>query len=157
MEASINPQALTLPSNFRMFFSFPGNPVSYLGVTNSSGSLKVIVALSIDGRQRHIAVGPALTVGSWSHVVATYDGSRLTLHVNGDVAGQITGLAGAISIGATGVLLGGHRTSGNDFAFDGVVGRGRDLRLCTFARADCRALRAPEHEGRGSRASAIGN
>ena len=122
MEAWINPQSLTgPPSQFRMFFSFPGNPVSYLGITNSSGAWKVIVALSIAGKQQHMAVGPVLTPGTWYHTAATYDGSRLVLYVNGEVAGQITGLSGPLSIGTGGVLLGAHLSTGRGYAFNGSV------------------------------------
>ena len=109
MEAWINPQSAALPSRFRMFYSFPGAPASYLGITDAyGGSLKVIGALRINGTQRYLATGPTLTPGTWYHTALTYDGAQLTLFVNGSVAGQLTGLSGPISIGSS-VLLGATR------------------------------------------------
>jgi hypothetical protein len=121
MEAWIQPQSAILPSGFRMFFSFPGRPASYLGITNSGGALRVIAALWIGDRQRYISTGPVLTPGNWYHTAATYDGERMTLYVNGDIAGQITGLSGVVSLGTTGVLLGGHQSAGNSYNFVGAV------------------------------------
>jgi hypothetical protein len=121
LEAWIRPEDLTMPGRFRMFFSFPGNPASYLGITNAFGAPKIIAALWIGGKQRYLAAGPALATGSWYHAVATYDGAELSLYVNGALAAKTTGLGGPVSVGTRGVLLGGHPSSGSSYNFDGVV------------------------------------
>jgi hypothetical protein len=121
VESWINPQTQIMPSGFRMFYTFPGQPGSYLGVYNSGGVMRVIVALVINGVQRAIGAGPAIAVGSWYHVVATYDGAALTLYVNGTAVGQLTGLSGPVNVGGSGVLLGGYAVTGGNWNFDGFV------------------------------------
>jgi hypothetical protein len=122
LEAWINPQSAVLPSRFRMFYSFPGAPASYLGISDAyGGGIKVIAALRINGVQRYIALGPALSPGSWYHVVATYNGSRMVLYVNGTNVGELAGLSGAVTIGTAGVLLGGHPSAGYSYSFNGHV------------------------------------
>jgi hypothetical protein len=120
MEAWINPQEQTLPSEFRSFFSFIGNPTSYLGIYNDGGVLRSCVSLMISGVQRSYWAGPALSIGSWYHVVATYDGTNLTLYVNGSAVGQTSGLSGPLSVGAAGMVLGGYPIAG-DLSFDGLL------------------------------------
>ena len=121
MEAWVNPQTLTLPSHVQVFYSFPGQLASYLGISDWDGSLKVIVSLAINGVQRVFAAGPTLTVGTWYHVVATYDGAALTLYVNGTAVGQLTGGSGTVSVGTGGVWLGGYPATGNSYSFNGLV------------------------------------
>ena len=79
-----------------------------------------MVALMINGVQRSFVAGPALAVGSWYHVAATYDGSSLKLYVNGSLAGQLSGLSGPIGLGTGGMLFGGT-TIGGGYSFDGLV------------------------------------
>ena len=121
MEAWINPQTLTLPSHFRIFYSFTADPSSYLGIYDGDGSPRLCVALTINGVQRFLAMGPALSVGGWYHTAATYDGATLTLYVDGNLVGQVAGLTGSIAIGTGGVTLGGYPTAGSHFNFDGLV------------------------------------
>jgi hypothetical protein len=121
MEAWVNPQSLALPSGFRLFYSFPGQPASYLGVYDAGGTPKFVVSLVINGVQRSFAAGPPVTTGSWYHVVATYDGAALTLSVNGSPVGQLPGLSGLVDIGAAGIKIGGYPMAGANLSFDGVV------------------------------------
>ena len=121
LEAWIQPQTLTMPGGFRMFFSFPGRPASYLGMTRVNGAAKVIAALWINGKQHHMTVGPSLEQGQWYHTVTTYDGSRMKLYVNGLLAGQINDLSGPVSIGSSGVAIGAHPYSGYNYGFEGSV------------------------------------
>ena len=121
LEAWINLQSLASPSNFRLFYSFPGQLASYLGVYSGGGTPKVIVALVINGVQRSFVAGPSLVAGSWYHVVASYDGAALTLYVNGAAVGQLSGLSGPVSIGTGGVWLGGYPVSGSSYSFNGSM------------------------------------
>jgi len=121
MEAWINPGTTVLPSNYRLFYSFPGQPASYLGLYNGGSGLRAVVALVINGTQRSFMAGPMLNVGTWYHIVATYDGAALTLYINGTAAGQLTGLSGVVSVGTGGVLVGGYPIAGGQYSFDGGV------------------------------------
>ena len=110
-EAWISPFTSVLPSTVPDVLQLPRSPASYLGVTDAfGGGMKAIGALWIDSRQRYLATGPPLGVGSWNHTVMTYDGSRLTLYVNGTAVGQITGLERAALHWHGGNHLGGHST-----------------------------------------------
>ncbi len=42
---------------------------------------------------RHVPTGSALTVGVWSHIVATYDGTTMALYVNGVLVGSMPSAA----------------------------------------------------------------
>ena len=156
MEAWVNPQTLTLPEHFRMFYSFPGSPASYLGLNDGSGSARVILALKFNGVQRTIPGGPSLAVGAWTHVVATYDGTRLTLYENGSLVGQMTGLSGPITIGTQGVRLGGHPITGHQVQLRRAGRRGRDLQLRPERGAGRGALCAADGRGHSGRAPAGG-
>ena len=74
----ISPQAQIPPGQLRIFFSFPGNLSSYLAAYNDAGTMRAFASLMIDGVRQYIGLGPALSVGSWSHVALTYDGAELT-------------------------------------------------------------------------------
>jgi hypothetical protein len=121
IEAWFNPQTLSLPSHFRLLYSFPGQLASYLGVYDGGGSPKVVVSLVINGVQRWFVAGPTVVVGSWYYVVATYDGTQITLYVNGVAVGSMTGLSGPVDIGGGGVRLGGYPVVGSSFSFNGSV------------------------------------
>jgi hypothetical protein len=121
MEAWINPQSVTMPSGYRLFYSFPGQPGTYLGLFNGGGTPRIVVAMVINGVQRSFVAGPTVAVGSWYHVVGTYNGAELTLYVNGVAVGQLTGLSGPVSLGASGVQLGNYPVAGGSFGFNGLV------------------------------------
>jgi len=61
LEAWINPQTLTLPTHFGMFYSFPGSSASYVAVYDGGGTPQIIVSMPINGAQRVFVAGPALT------------------------------------------------------------------------------------------------
>src|SRR5205085_6802770 len=106
-----------MPSHYRIFYSFPGNPSTYLGVYDGDGTPKVVAALTINGVQRLLSAGPALVPGQWYHAVAVYDGTCLALYVNGALAGQITGLTGGITLGTAGMIIGGYPTPAYGYSF----------------------------------------
>jgi hypothetical protein len=119
LETWINPATVTLPSNYRMFFGFPGQNADYVGLYNDSGTPRVIVSLKINGLQRVFVAGPAVTTGTWYHVVVTYDGAAVVLYVNGVAVGQVAA-SGPVSPGTGGLLLGGYSTTGG-YGFSGVL------------------------------------
>jgi hypothetical protein len=121
MEAWVNPQSVTLPSGYRLFYSFPGQPGTYLGLYNAGGTARFIASMVINGVQRSYYAGPAVVTGTWYHVAATYDGTAMTMYINGTPVGQLTGLSGPLSLGASGVQLGGYPVTGASLGFDGLV------------------------------------
>ena len=121
MEAWVNPQSLTLPSGYRLFYSFPGQPGTYIGLYNGGGTPRFVVSMVINGVQRSFVGGPTVVAGSWYHVAATYDGAAMTLYINGAAVGQLAGLSGPLSLGASGVQLGSYPVAGASLGFDGFV------------------------------------
>jgi hypothetical protein len=121
MEAWVNPQSVTLPSGYRLFYSFPGQPGTYLGLYSAGGTARFIASMVINGVQRSYYAGPAVVTGTWYHVAATYDGTAMTMYINGAPVGQLTGLSGALSLGASGVQLGSYPVTGASLGFDGLV------------------------------------
>ena len=82
-------------------------PVSYL-TTNTSGSISAATASN------------ALATNTWSHLAATYDGSTLTLYVNGVVVNSAAVSASSM-ITSTGKLkIGGDSVFANEF-FQGLI------------------------------------
>jgi len=78
----------------------------YFGVGNGSGW--------VDLYARHI-----LQLGSWQHLAATYDGSNLSLFVNGALA-VATPCAGTIVYGSNPLAIGKNGWNATDY-FDGVL------------------------------------
>src|SRR5207302_1484856 len=111
LETWMNPATVTLPSHYRLFYGFPGQGADYVGLYDDSGTPRVIVSLKINGVQRVFVAGPAVTVGTWYHVVVTYDGAAVVLYVNGVAVGQVAA-SGPVSLGTGGRLLGGYPTTG---------------------------------------------
>ncbi len=71
------------------------------------------------GSKQEIISGTAYDLGSWNHIVGTYDGSTMTLYKNGvsigtrSTSGSITNSANNLNIG--------RRVSGSDRYFDGSI------------------------------------
>jgi hypothetical protein len=86
---------------------------------NDGGTPRVIVSLKINGVQRVFVAGPAVTAGTWYHVVVTYDGAALVLYMNGVAVGQVAA-SGPVSLGTGGLLLGGYPATGG-YGFSGVL------------------------------------
>src|ERR1051325_10528963 len=93
LETWMNPATVTMPSHYRLFYSFPGDGRSYVGLNDWDGTPRMIVSLVINGVQRVFAAGAGVMTGTWYHVVVTYDGSALVLYVNGVAIGQLSGLS----------------------------------------------------------------
>jgi len=119
LEAWMNPATVTMPSQYRLFYSFPGDARNYLGLYNSAGTPRLIVSLVINGVQQVFVAGPVITAGSWYHVVVTYDGAAIVLYVNGVAVGQVAA-NGPVGLGSGGLLLGGYTTTGG-YGFSGVL------------------------------------
>src|SRR6185503_9243645 len=67
-------------------------------------------------------IGPVLTVGSWSHVVGSYDGATLRLYVNGAAAGTAT--VGTLATGSGPAFLGHLGAEGGNpsiYPFSGAI------------------------------------
>src|SRR5262249_10800403 len=89
LETWVNPLTMTMPSHYRLFYSFAGQAGDYVGLSDWSGTPRVIASLVINGTQRVFAAGPAVTAGTWYHVVVTYDGAAAVLYVNGVAVAQV--------------------------------------------------------------------
>src|ERR1043166_10290053 len=57
LETWVKPATVTLPSNYRLFYGFPGQSADYVGLYNDSGTPRVIASLKINGVQRVFAAG----------------------------------------------------------------------------------------------------
>jgi len=72
---------------------------------HGGGSTKVPVTEVFVGGARTVAGPSALTINTWAHLAATFDGASLKLYVNGSlvsqqaVAGSVTTSSGALRIG----------------------------------------------------------
>ena len=88
---------------------------------NGNGLGRVLASAQINGVQRTITTANnTLAVGTWAHLVATYDGSSFVLYVNGAQTGTpVTGLSGTVSLGSGTARIGRDNfggTSGNWFS-----------------------------------------
>ncbi|MBI4583047.1 MAG: LamG domain-containing protein [Planctomycetes bacterium] len=79
----------------------------------NSHTNKPAAGITTGGSVRYIMVGSALPANAWSHLAATYDGSRLRLYVNGVEKGSAA-QAGGINPSSTPLRLGGN-TYGDEF------------------------------------------
>lgn len=90
---------------------------TYLRVDSQSGSnLDIEANLDLATTDANVNVSSAITTGTWNHVAATWNGTTLTVYVNGINKGTDTG-SGAISSDANNLLIGGTTTAN----FDGTI------------------------------------
>ena len=72
------------------------------------------------GLQATVASG-VLTVGSWMHIVGTYDGAHLTLYINNVQKGTPQAQTGNSNHGTSDVWVGNYSGTGSNQALDGTL------------------------------------
>ncbi|MDP0491862.1 MAG: LamG-like jellyroll fold domain-containing protein [Verrucomicrobiota bacterium JB023] len=77
-----------------------------------------------DGKMTYLKGESSYTVGKWHHLVATYDGSELTLYFDGKPAASTTEQSGSIHWpdDLQSIWLGGYRDSNENFPHEGRLG-----------------------------------
>ena len=118
VEAWVRPTAL---SSWRtvVFKERPGGLV--YGLYGAQGGARSLGQVDIGGERN--ALGPAMTVNTWTHLAVTYDGSVLRLYVNGAASGTAV-VAGTIPA-STGPL----RIGGNSVWAEWFVGQIDEVRV----------------------------
>lgn len=81
------------------------NDRGYLLAVHNDGTPRFYI--STDGVNYPAAVGPAITLGAWHHLVGTYDGSNIQLYVDG-VLVATQPQTGAIFNSSQGLLIGAN-------------------------------------------------
>src|SRR6266511_2345977 len=100
-----------------------GNLVYGLFASSDTGQAASIVTLSNTGEQAIVRGATILPLGTWTHVAATYNGSKLKLYVNGT---QVGSLSANGSIGTSNQPL---RIGGNAIWGEWFQGKLDDLRI----------------------------
>jgi len=91
-----------------------------LGFDNlSTTTARLRFRLKTNGTTNQLNVG-SVGVGSWMHVVATYDGSRMRLYLNGGQIGSRSE-SGTVSTSGASVWIGGNPPSSTARPFDGLI------------------------------------
>ncbi|GAA4846371.1 hypothetical protein GCM10023221_26130 [Luteimicrobium xylanilyticum] len=120
--------SVSIECDFRFDGDLPASPASADGAENDvcagregggyafyvpSGKSELVWSAYVDGAYKTVT-SPALTKGTWYHVVGTYDGTSLKLYVDGELAGSgsYPGTVGAPSVTARGFVIGGDVTTG---------------------------------------------
>lgn len=84
---------------------------TYLRVDNPSGSnLDVEANLDLATTDANVNVSAPITTNAWNHIAVAWDGTTLTVYINGRSRGTGTG-SGAISSDANNLLIGGTTTA----------------------------------------------
>jgi hypothetical protein len=103
-------------------YFFPAARVGWLFYVNNTGT----VVFRIGGENSYVATpaGGAVTVGAWSHIAGTFDGTTARVYVNGvEVANKVAG-AGFKPNGWTRLRLGGTSLAPNGGPDSGLPGVG---------------------------------
>lgn len=99
---------------------------TYLRTDNPSGSnLDIEANLDLATTDANVNISSAITTGGWHHIAETWDGTTLTVYIDGVSKGTGTG-SGAISSDANNLLIGGTTTAN----FDGGID---DFKVYNFA------------------------
>jgi hypothetical protein len=113
LEAWVDPASVSSSSPVLFKEGSSGSPYSLLSSAFTSGSALAPVTnvLSAAGSASQAAASSNLTANTWSFLAATYDGSTLTLYVNGVAVGSTTVASnslvtstGSLDIGGSGPL-----------------------------------------------------
>ncbi len=123
--------SLSQTNNYQMIYT-GGNAGGngYLAVV-TNGIMSPIFSLTIGGTQRQlVATGISPTLGTWYHVVGTYDGTTMSIYVNGKLINSAA-YSGALSDFSTGTATVGKWISAG-YEFNGKID---DLKIYNYARS----------------------
>ncbi|MBI4173561.1 MAG: LamG domain-containing protein, partial [Candidatus Aenigmarchaeota archaeon] len=76
--------------------------------------------LSVAGTRQSASGNTTLATNTWYHVAATYNGTEMSVYVNGKLDGNLSGLSGGIPAYATDVVIGRHRNIDTE-KFNGTI------------------------------------
>ena len=79
--------------------------MTYALYANNNAS-RPAVYVRIGGRDRSVTGSASLTLNTWNHLAATYDGTTLILYVNGNRVGSLT-VRGSITVTSQALRIGG--------------------------------------------------
>lgn len=113
-------------SNDQAFISKQGN--NYFKVLNS----KAYISLNIGGSQRTLDSTSTLVNNTWYHVVATFDGQKIRMYVNGSLEKTSATYAGDLNFGTTNLIIGGY-TATSPTGFAGYID---EIKIYKYALAD---------------------
>ena len=111
LEAWVNPTTVT--QKWRDVI-YKGNDNYYLAATSSSAGKPAGAATVGGANTKALGAGP-LTVGTWTHLAATYDGTAVRLYVNGTQVGT-KAVTGSITTSTNPLQIGGDSIYGQFFS-----------------------------------------
>ncbi len=79
---------------------------SYTMLLSGAGRRKLEFRAGIDGRRTRVASNADIPLRQWTHVAATYDGTKVTLYINGKIDKTYTNISGPIQDIDNPVLIG---------------------------------------------------
>lgn len=77
-----------------------------------------------------------MSVGTWVHLAATYDGTTIRIHVNGRARSKKTGMLGHANADFGGVLHIGRNVLADEFAWGGLIDEVRISRVARYSQAN---------------------
>jgi hypothetical protein len=128
LSAWVNPQGGQPSEPTIIAKEIPGG-LPYVLYAQGSGSGPNVYT-RIGGNYQQAAAAGTIPTGTWTHLAATYDGSTLSVFVNGVPAGSAA-VAGSLDTGAGALRIGNNTVFGNE----GFVGRIDEVRVYSRALA----------------------
>ena len=113
LEAWVRPTALGNAWRTALMKERPSS-ISYALYASGSGGTKVPAGEIFTSTYRLAGASAALTLNSWTHIATTYNGTTLTVYVNGVSAGQLL-TSGSMAVGTGALRIGGNTIWGEWF------------------------------------------
>jgi len=81
---------------------------------------QVYFRLILNGVKQSIGSNAEVPIGEWTHVVGTYDGTYMTIYINGEIDGGPIAKSGLIDLTTEPLIIGAYNIGGS-YCFDGQI------------------------------------